>query len=127
LAIEEDLQSPDEKDTWEIEDNSKSQPLPTHVILKVKGTFDGPVERFMARIVAGDHFQILGDSYIETYAPLVSFIVVRIFLYIALVFKMFRVQLDVTTAFINRTLTEEIRVRSPSGIAGHPSRFYKLK
>lgn len=51
---------------------------------------DGAAERFRAQIVAGGNFQILGESYIEMYAPAVSFTAVQTFLYIALEMNMSR-------------------------------------
>lgn len=40
---------------------------------------------------------------------------------------MFRAQLDVKVAFLNGLLEDFIRVMSPEGIDGHPSRCYRLK
>lgn len=34
-AIQDELKSLDNKETWERDDNPKSQPLPTHIILKI--------------------------------------------------------------------------------------------
>lgn len=126
IAIDDELNSLNAKMTWKLDQAPASQPLPTHVILKVKRNSDGSVERFKARIVAGGNFQIFGESYMETYALVVSFTAVRIFLYIALEMNMYRAQLDVKTAFLNGNLSEDIWVRSPHGIASRPSKCYKL-
>lgn len=72
-AIKEEFQSLEEKSTWKPDSNSESQPLPTHVVLKIKRNADGSVERFKARIVAGGNFQVYGLNYLETYAPVVDF------------------------------------------------------
>lgn len=64
--------------------NPKSQPLSTHVILKVKELSDGHLDCFRARVVAGARFQVYGAKYMETHAPEVVFTVVRVFLYILL-------------------------------------------
>ena len=125
-AIEDELISLDDKETWIIDEDPKCQPLPTHIVLKIKRKSDGSVERFKARIVAGGNLQILGLNYFETYAPVVSFTTVRIFLQIALHQKMHRAQLDVKTAFLNGIVTEDIWIMSPRGIPGRPSRCYKL-
>lgn len=42
------------------------------------------VDRFKRRVVEGDSLQINGKNYMQTPAPVVSFPLVRIFLYLAL-------------------------------------------
>ncbi len=59
-AIDEELASLESKNTWEIDDSPGAQPLPTHVVLKVKRKSDGTVDRFKARVVAGGNFQTYG-------------------------------------------------------------------
>lgn len=79
-AIEEEFKSLKENNTWVLDPNPKAQPLPTHVRLKIKRESDGAVERFKARLVVGGNIQIFGVNYLETYAPVVSFVIVRIFI-----------------------------------------------
>lgn len=50
-AIEGQFKSLEEKETWVHDDEPKSQPLPTHVVLKIKRNSDGSAERFKARVV----------------------------------------------------------------------------
>jgi len=52
-AVDEELASLESKNTWSPDDSPHAQPLPTHVVLKVKRKSDGGVERFKARVVAG--------------------------------------------------------------------------
>lgn len=77
--------------TWRIRPPAP-QPLPTHLILKVKRNSDGFVER-KAQIVGGEIFQIFGESNrnVRTSFP---FIAVQMFLYIALNMNKYRAQLD---------------------------------
>lgn len=70
--------------TWTQDDCPRSQPLPVHVILKLKRQSYGPVDRFKARVAAREGFQVYGETYLGTHAPVVAFHVVRIFLRIAL-------------------------------------------
>ncbi len=91
--------------------------LPTNVVLKVKRNSNGTVERFKARIVAGGNHQTYGHDYIETYAPVVSFTLVLLFLY--------NRQVDVKTAFLNGDLSESVWVMSPHGIPGIRPKRYK--
>lgn len=62
----------------------------------------------------------------ETYAPVVSFTIVRIFLYLVLCMNMSVAQLDVKTAFLNGELEEDVWIMSPRGIPGRESHCYKL-
>ena len=125
-AIDDEFESLESKNTWIPDDSPNAQPLPTFPILRVKRNSDGSVERFKARVVAGGNFQTYGENYKETYAPVVSFSLVRIFLYLVLCLNMFVAQLDVKTAFLNGDLTEPIWVMSPRGIPGRKSRCYRL-
>ena len=125
-VIEDELNALDDMETWVIDENPKCPPLPTHIVLKIKRESDGRIERFKARIVASGNFQIFAENYFETYAPVVSFTVVRVFLNIGLQQKMCRAQLDVKSAFLNGFVKEDIWVMSPRGIPGRPSRCYKL-
>ena len=125
-AIDEELDSLEFNNTWYPDEAPQSQPLPTHAILKVKRKADGTVERFKARIVAGGNHQTYGENYKETYAPVVSFTVVRIFLYLALCLRMCIGQLDVKSAFLKGDLDESVWVMSPRGIPGLKSVCYRL-
>ena len=73
-------------------------------ILKIKRKADGSVERFKARCVAGGNHQTYGENYIETYAPVVSFTLVRIFLHLTLCLGMCIGQLDVYTVLFTKSL-----------------------
>ena len=84
--------------------------LPMHVVLKIKRKSDGTVERFKARIVARGSYQTYGEDYFETYAPVVSFPLVGIFLYLLLCLNMVVGQLNVKTAFLNGELNEDVWV-----------------
>ena len=99
-AIDDEVDSLDSKCAWVRYDNPKSQPLPSHTILKVKRESDGTIERFKARVVAGGNHQVYGEDLNATYAPVVSFSLVRMFLYIALCLKLHISQVDVETAFL---------------------------
>ena len=125
-AIDEEFGSLHSNQAWRRDDSPGAQPLPTHAILKVKRKSGGKVDRFKARFVVGGNFQKYGEDYNETYAPVVSFSLVRVFLYLVLCLRMCIGQLDVKTAFLNGDLEEEVWVMSPRGIPGRPSKCYRL-
>jgi Reverse transcriptase (RNA-dependent DNA polymerase) len=65
-------------------------------------------------------------KYTDTYAPVIEWTIVRLFLYLSCVFSWEKVQVDLKTAFLNRELDEEMYVRTPRGIAGWPFRMKRL-
>lgn len=63
LAIGEEFETLEEKSTWTQDECSDSQPLPAHVILKMRRWSDGQADRFNAHMVPGKTFPVYGDSY----------------------------------------------------------------
>jgi Reverse transcriptase (RNA-dependent DNA polymerase) len=112
--------------TWVDVDVATCPPLPTHPVLQIKGTVNGEFERCKTRIVAGGDHQEYGVNYSETYAPVIEWTIVRLFLYLLCVFSWEKVQVDVKTPFLNGELDGEVYVRTPLGIAGRPSRMKRL-
>lgn len=72
------------KDTRVHDDNTESLPLPTHVVLKVKRSPSGSFKRFEVHIVAGGIHRTYGEDFIETYAPVLLFTLIRVFLYLTI-------------------------------------------
>jgi Reverse transcriptase (RNA-dependent DNA polymerase) len=126
-AIEEEFDALDCEGAWVSDLKSHEQVLSTHIILKVKLNPDGSVERFKDRIVAGGNHQQFGEFFFETYAPVVDFAIVRVFLYIAVCSNMCMAQVDVKTAFLNCELDEDVWVMSPRGVPGYPASRYRLR
>lgn len=62
IVIDDESNALHTKETWEVDDFAKSQPLPAHVILKFKRNSGGSIERFKARVVAGENCQVYGWS-----------------------------------------------------------------
>jgi Reverse transcriptase (RNA-dependent DNA polymerase) len=81
----------------------------------------------IAKHVIPQHHQQFGQDYFETYAPVVDFAIVRVFLYIAVCSNMRMAQVDVKTAFLNGELDEDVWVMSPRGVPGYPASRYKLR
>ena len=81
-------------------------------LFRVKKNAEGTVERHMARLVAQGFNQMFGDDYDETFCPVARFESVRTVIALAAkhVVKLHR--MDVTTAFLNRELKEEVYVKN---------------
>lgn len=83
--------------------------LRCHFVYKVKYK-DGKVDRLKSRLVVDGSQQKVGVDYKETFAPVVKYTTVRMFLAICSVFKMYIHQLDVKNAFIYAPLDEDVYV-----------------
>lgn len=65
--------------------------------------------------MAGGNHQIYREDYLGTYAPVVSFNLARIFLYVILCMNMYVLQVDIETAFLYGDLKEGVWLMSTSG------------
>jgi len=82
---------------------------------KVKRNSDGSVERFKARLVAKGYSQRPGFDFTETFAPTVRYSAVRAILAIAGLEDMEIHSLDISNAYLNGVLEEEIYMQLPEG------------
>lgn len=58
LAIDDEINSLNDKTTWVLDENTRSHPLPTQIVLKIKRNSGGSMERFNGRIVGRDIHQV---------------------------------------------------------------------
>jgi hypothetical protein len=73
-AINEELESLTEADTWELIDHpAGARVFPSKFVFKKKGDSGGIVERCKARLVLLGHLQRPDIDFFETYAPVVDF------------------------------------------------------
>jgi hypothetical protein len=117
-----------ENDTYEmVRCPAGVSPLKGRWVLDVKSKADGSLERFKARFVVKGFMQKYGVDYFDTAAPVSKMATTRAFLANAHM-KGWRVtQLDISTAFLNGVLEEEIYVECPEGFEGPPGCVWKLK
>lgn len=127
-AIEEELQSLDENDTWEIIDRPKDckNVVGSKWVFKLK-TAPNENPRFKARVVAKGYSQSDGIDYKETFAPVVRYDSVRAVLALAAIHDMEIVQFDVKTAFLNGKLEETIYMKVPDGVEHERNQVCRLK
>ena len=115
-AIEEEMQSLKENNTWELTELPKGRKaIGCKWVFKIKRKADGTVERYKARLVAKGYSQKEGIDYHETFAPVVKFTSLWSLLAIATARDMIIHQMDVKTAFLNGDLDEEIYMDQPEG------------
>lgn len=70
----------------------------------------GKTERHKARLVVRGFSQIEGTDYSETYSPVIRYSSIKYLLALAMEFNLIIDQMDVTTAYLNADLNEEIYV-----------------
>lgn len=97
--------------------------LGTRWVLTVKGNSTAK-----ARLVAQGHRQIAGLDYTETFAPVVRYDSVRIFLALSACLHLHVHQMDVNTAFLNSSMDDIVYVRQPPSFINkeHPDWVWKL-
>ena len=84
-------------------------------VFKRKIGADGMVERYKARLVAQGFSQKSGLDYDQTLSPVVRFESLRTMIALAVQNGLKLHQMDVTTAFLNGTLKEEVYMKQPEG------------
>lgn len=127
-AIEEELQSLDENQTWEIIDKPDDclNVVGSKWVFKIK-TPPNDEPRYKARVVAKGFSQSNGIDYTETFAPVVRYDSVRVVLSLAAIYDMEIAQFDVKTAFLNGTLNETIYMKVPDGVQHKEGQICRLK
>ena len=98
-------------------------------MFKKKTRDDGTIERYKARLVAQGFSQQPGLDYEETFCPVIRYESLRSLIAIAAQKDLQLHQLDVTTAFLNGQLEEEIFMKQPEGyvIKGKEHMVCRLK
>lgn len=98
-------------------------------LFKIKHDADGSIEKHKARFVARGFSQKEGIDYEETFAHVARYTYVRAIIAIAAA-KGWKIhQMDVKTAFLNRTIDDEVYLEQPEGFVIHnaASHVCKLK
>ena len=115
-AMNQEYDSLIKNNTWELVDLPEGRkPVNCKWIFKTKCRADGTIEKRKARLVAKGYSQEYGIDYIDTYAPVVRQSSIRLVYALAVEHNLKLRQLDVSTAFLNGNLEEEIYMRQPEG------------
>ena len=98
-------------------------------VYKRKTKADGSIDRYKARLVAQGFSQRLGQDYEETFSPVIRFESIRSIIATAVNQNMMIHQMDVTSAFLNGDLEEDVYMSQPEGfiVKGKENFVYKLK
>jgi hypothetical protein len=107
-----------ENQTFDLVEQPNNKPIVSSKwVLKLKRRPDGSVEKFKARLVARGFTQTQGIDFTETFAPTLRMETIRFIINYALISGMEIHQMDVTAAFLNGELEEEIYMKLPEGFA----------
>ena len=96
-------------------------------MFKLKLKSDGIVERHKARLVTQGFDQIQGVDFVDTFSPVAKINTVKALLAIAAVQGLHLEQMDVSNAFLNGELEEEVYMQAPPGFDVPPGHFCKLQ
>ena len=129
-AMPKEIESLRKNDVWELVDLPKGQrAVGRKWVFKIKTDAEGSVERFKARLVAQGFSQKPGIDYDETFSPVARFESVRRVSPLAVQNDLKLYQIDVTTAFLNGDLKDEVYMKQPEGfvVKGQEHLVCKLK
>lgn len=102
--------------TWTLVDPPPNRPIVSSKwLFRRKYKSDGSIDRYKARFVACGFSHIEGIDYYETFSPVIKMTSLRVLLALATIHNYYVHQMDVTTAFLNGVLNEEIYISQPLG------------
>jgi hypothetical protein len=114
-AVEEELRSFEENNAWELTELPDSGTVvKCKWVLKKKIDINNKV-RYRARLVAKGFTQKRGIDYVDTFSPVVRHSTLRLLFALSVQTGMDITHLDVTTAFLNGHLKENIYMSIPEG------------
>ena len=115
-AMAKEIKSLDDNEVWTLTELPKERtPVGSKWVFKVKIGADGSVERYKARLVAQGFSQKFGTDYDETFCPVIRLESLRALIALAVQNDLQIHQIDVTTAFLNGELEEEVYMKQPEG------------
>ena len=117
-ALQKEMDSIYSNDVWDlVELPANRKTVGSKWVFKKKTKADGTLERFKARLVAQGFSQKQGLDYDETFSPVIRFESFRSLVAVALQKRLKLHQLDITAAFLNGRLEEEVFMNQPEGFA----------
>ncbi|KAL9455248.1 hypothetical protein AB3S75_010624 [Citrus x aurantiifolia] len=126
--MEDEITALEKNNTWtltHLSDGKKA--IGSRWVYKIKYQYDGTIERYKARLVAKGYNQTEGIDYHATFSPVAKLVTVRALLSLAAVKGWILEQLDVSNAFLQGDLEEEVYMQVPQGFSKQGEHLvYKL-
>ena len=117
-AMKKEMESLYENEVWDLVEPPKGRKIVgSKWVFKEKMGEDGTAERYKALLVAQGFSQKCGLDYDETFSPVVRTESVRSMIALAAKDNLLIHQMDVTTAFLNGSLEEEVYMKQPEGFS----------
>lgn len=116
-AIKNELNAHRKNKTWSVIPRKPGmKTIDSKWVFEVLKDNEGKIQRFKARLCARGFMQQQGIDYTETFAPVVRYDSLRVFLSIVAVEDLELIQFDVETAFLHGVLEEKIFMEIPEGL-----------
>ncbi len=117
-----------ENGTWElVKLPAGKKAIGSRWVFRIKRNADGSIERYKGRLVAQGFSQRPGIDYEETFAPTPRWNAIRAILALAALEDLELVSVDISNAFLNGTIEEEVYMRQPEGFqSGTPDHVCRL-
>lgn len=116
IAMQKEFESLEENQVWDLVELPKDRRVVgSKWVFKRKIGENGIIERYKARLVAQGYSQKFGLDYEETFSPLVRFESIWTIISLAAQHQLKLHQMDLSTAFLNGELEEEVFMRQPEG------------
>ncbi|CAI7894164.1 unnamed protein product [Closterium sp. NIES-53] len=126
-AMEEEIRSLINMGTWELVERPPGvNIMKSRWVLTTKYRIDDTVEREKARLVVKGFTQVYGADYDEKYAPVSSYVTLRIFLSIVAVLDLKLMQLDMKNTFLQSKLDRVLYMYQPDHFNDGTGRVCKL-
>ncbi|CAI6002160.1 unnamed protein product [Closterium sp. NIES-65] len=126
-AMEEEIRNLLNMGTWELVERPPGvNVMKNRWVLTTKYHVDDTVEREKARLVVKGFTQVYGADYDETFAPVGSYVTLRIFLSIVAVLDLNLMQLDMKNAFLQSKLDRVLYMSQPDYFNDGTGRVCKL-
>ena len=120
-AMNEELIALESTNTWSICSLPPGKrPIGCKWVYKTKLNADGTLERYKARLVAKGYTQQEGVDFVDTFSPVAKMTTVKTLLAVASAKQWSLHQLDISNAFLNGDLNEEIYMSLPPGYTAKP-------
>jgi hypothetical protein len=126
-AFDEEMQNLIENDVYEeVLAPPGIKPITTKSVMRVKLDSKGNIERYKVRIVARDFGQ-QGGNLKDTFAPVANLESIRVICLLAAKYDLELDQMDVSTAYLNGVLDNDIFVSLPEGTKIPEGHCWRLK
>jgi len=127
-ALQEELENLKSNNVYEeVPTPEGVKPITSKGVMRLKFNRNGNITRYKIRIVAQGFVQKEGVDYQEVFAPVANLESIRIIMALAAKYNLELDQMDVTAAYLNGELVEELYMMPPDGVKIKPGHCWRLR